>query len=114
MLLNAGDGTFPTNIELPGGSAYTSGGSAHVHKVDCGGLDGDGDLGGLLGNISRDSRVLPGGSAYTSGGLRSAHVHKVDCGGLDGDGDLGGLLGNISRDSRVLLNAGEAPSFLNC
>jgi hypothetical protein len=70
VLLNAGDGTFPTNIELPGGSAYTSGGSAHVHKVDCG--------------------------------------------GLDGDGDLGGLLGNISRDSRVLLNAGEAPSFLNC
>ena len=72
VLLNAGDGTFPTSVELPGGSA----GTQSIAAAD---VDGDGDLDVLLGNQGSPSRVLlnagdgtfktsielPGGSAYT-------------------------------------------------
>ena len=43
VLLNAGDGTFPTSIELPGGSATT-------RSIAAADVDGDGDLDVLLGN----------------------------------------------------------------
>ena len=43
VLLNAGDGTFPTSIELPGGGAST----LSIAAAD---VDGDGDLDVLLGN----------------------------------------------------------------
>ena len=51
VLLNAGDGTFPTSIELPGGSAGTN----SILAAD---VDGDGDLDVLLGNRDSPSRVL--------------------------------------------------------
>ena len=43
VLFNAGDGTFPTSIELPGGSASTS-------SIAAADMDGEGDLDVLLGN----------------------------------------------------------------
>jgi FG-GAP-like repeat len=43
VLLNAGDGTFPTSTELPGGSASTN----SIATAD---VDGDGDLDVLVGN----------------------------------------------------------------
>jgi len=52
VLLNAGDGTFPTSIELPGGSADT-------HSIAAADVDGDGDLDVLLGNEDTPSRLLP-------------------------------------------------------
>jgi hypothetical protein len=73
VLLNAGDGTFPTIIELPGGSSST-------RSIAAADVDGDGDLDVLLGSVGSPSRVLlnagdgtfpssielPGGSASTS------------------------------------------------
>ncbi|KOO33148.1 protein kinase [Chrysochromulina tobinii] len=104
VLLNAGDGTFPTSIELPGGSTST----LSIAAAD---VDGDGDLDVLLGNDGRPSRVLlnagdgtfptsielPGGSTSTLS-FAAADV--------DGDGDLDLLLGN-DGESQVLLNAGD-------
>ena len=43
VLLNVGDGTVPTSIELPGGSANTN-------SIAAADVDGDGDLDVLLGN----------------------------------------------------------------
>ena len=43
VLLNAGDGSFPTSTELPGGSEPTK----SIATAD---VDGDGDLDVLLGN----------------------------------------------------------------
>jgi hypothetical protein len=43
VLLNAGDGTFKTSIELPGGIMYT-------FSIAAADVDGDGDLDVLLGN----------------------------------------------------------------
>ena len=51
VLLNAGDGTFPTSIELPGGRAITM-------SIAAADVDGDGDLDVLLGNYGSPSRVL--------------------------------------------------------
>ena len=104
VLLNAGDGTFPTSIELPGGSSSTS-------SIAAADVDGDGDLDVLLGNQGSPSRVLlnagdgtfptsielPGGSASTS---------SIAAADVDGDGDLDVLLGNYGS-SLVLLNAGD-------
>ena len=73
VLLNAGDGTFPTSIELPGGSTST-------YSIAATDVDGDSDLDVLLGNFRSANRVLlnagdgtfptsielPGGSAYTT------------------------------------------------
>jgi hypothetical protein len=50
VLLNAGDGTFPTSIELPGTSAYS------IAAAD---MDGDGMLDVLLWNYGGPSRLLP-------------------------------------------------------
>jgi serine/threonine protein kinase len=105
VLLNAGDGTFPTSIELPGGSADT-------RSIAAADVVGDGDLAVLLGKDGSPSRVLlnagdgtfptsielPGGSAPT------ASIAAAD---VDGDGDLDVLLGNSGSPSRVLLNAGD-------
>ena len=44
VLLNAGDGTFKTSIELPGGNQYT-------FSIAAADVDGDGDLDVLLGNV---------------------------------------------------------------
>ena len=52
VLLNAGDGTFPTSIELPGGSV----GTRSIAAAD---VDGDGDLDVLLGVSGSPSRLLP-------------------------------------------------------
>jgi serine/threonine protein kinase len=52
VLLNAGDGTFPMSIELPGGSARTN-------SIAAADVDGDGDLDVLLGNEDTPSRLLP-------------------------------------------------------
>ena len=84
VLLNVGNGTFPTSIELPGGSAYTS--SADVDG------DGDGDLDVLLGG--RRS-------------IASSIVYSIAAADVDGDGDLDVLLGVAGSPSRVLLNAGD-------
>jgi hypothetical protein len=105
VLLNAGDGTFPTSIELPGGSAST-------YSIAAADVDGDGDLDFLLGNHGSPSRVLlnagdgtfptsielPGGSAPT---------YSIAAADVDGDGDLDVLLGNNGSPSRVLLNTGD-------
>ena len=105
VLLNAGDGTFATSIELPGGNTSTS-------SIAAADVDGDGDLDVLLGNQGSPSRVLlnagdgtfptsielPGGSAGT---------HSIAAADMDGDGDLDVLLGNEGSPSRVLLNAGD-------
>ena len=51
VLLNAGDGTFPTSIEL--------GGSANTYSIAAADVDGDGDLDVLLGNSGGPSYLLP-------------------------------------------------------
>jgi len=51
VLLNAGNGSFPTSIELPGGNATTS-------SIAAADVDGDGDLDVLLGNSGSFSCVL--------------------------------------------------------
>eukprot|EP00900_Chrysochromulina_parva_P027081 jgi/Chrpa1/9006/Chrysochromulina_OHIO_Genome00016930-RA len=51
VLFNAGDGTFPTFIELPGGGTST-------RSIAAADVDGDGDLDVLLGNYGSPSRVL--------------------------------------------------------
>ncbi|KOO31505.1 mastigoneme-like protein [Chrysochromulina tobinii] len=103
VLLNAGDGTFPTSIELPGGSASTN-------SIAAADVDGDGDLDVLLGNdplYGSASRVLlnagdgtfptsidlPGGSAST---------FSIVAADVDGDGDLDVLLGNSGGPSLLL------------
>jgi serine/threonine protein kinase len=107
VLLNAGDGSFPTSTELPGGSAQTK-------SIAAADVDGDGDLDVLLGigNYGSPSRVLlnagdgtfpmsielPGDNAYT---------YSIAAADVDGDGDLDVLLGNSGSPSRVLLNAGN-------
>eukprot|EP00900_Chrysochromulina_parva_P011546 jgi/Chrpa1/20392/Chrysochromulina_OHIO_Genome00025999-RA len=115
VLLNAGDGTFPTSIVLPGGSADT----LSIAAAD---VDGDGDLDVLLGNSGSDSRVLLNagdGTFSTSielpGG--SADTQSIAAADVDGDGDLdvllgnclglGQLLGNYYSPSRVMLNSGN-------
>jgi len=104
VLLNAGDGTFPTSIELPGGSGDT----LFIAAAD---VDGDGDLDVLLGNYGSPSRVLlnaGGGTFPTSielpGG--NASTYSIAAADVDGDGDLDVLLGNYGFPSQVLLNAG--------
>ena len=52
VLLNAGDGTFPTSIELP----YVVG--EITHSIAAADMDGDGDLDVLLGNDNSPSRLL--------------------------------------------------------
>ena len=86
VLLYVGSGTFPTSIELPGGSAYTS--SADVD------VDGDSDL-----------DVLHRGRRS----IASSIVYSIAAADVDGDGDLDVLLGAAGSPSRVqLLNAGES------
>ena len=51
VLLNAGNGTFPTSIELPGAGAYTT-------SIAAADVDGDGDLDVLLGMGDSPNRVL--------------------------------------------------------
>ena len=53
LTLNASGGTFPTSIELPGGSTSTL-------SIAASDLDGDGDLHVLFGNDCSSSRVLLG------------------------------------------------------
>ena len=105
VLLNAGDGTFPTNTTLPGDKLWT-------WSIAAADVNGDGYLDVLLGNHNRPSRVLlnagdgtfptstelPGGSAYT---------YSIAAADVDGDGDLDVLVGNYNGPSRVLLNAGD-------
>ena len=116
MLLNAGDGSFPTSIELPGGSAQTK-------SVVAADVDGDGDLDVLLGNSGSPSRVLLNkgdGSFPTSIELpvsvrdfdvldrkSIASTYSIAAADVDGDGDLDVLLGNWVSPSQVLLNAGD-------
>jgi len=111
VLLNAGDGTFPTSIELPGGSASTN-------SIAAADMDGDGDLDVLLGNYGSPSLVLlnagdgtfltsielPGGSSDTS---------SIAAADVDGDGDLDVLLGNYGSPSLVLLNAGDGTLLMS-
>ena len=51
VLLNAGDGTFPTSTVLPGGSdtRQTSGSATWTQSIAAADVDGDGDLDVLLG-----------------------------------------------------------------
>jgi serine/threonine protein kinase len=112
VLLNAGDGTFPTSIELPGGNAQT----ASIVAAD---VDGDGDLDVLLGNQGSPCRVLLNagdGTFPTSIELPSdiADTWSIAAADVDGDGDLDVLLGNQGSPSRVLLNAGDGtfPAFI--
>jgi serine/threonine protein kinase len=105
VLLNAGDGTFPTSTELPGGSAYTN-------SIAAADVDGDGDLDVLLGNQDSPSRVLLNagdGTFPTSTELPggSASTNSIAAADVDGDGDLDVLVGNYDSPSRVLLNAGD-------
>ena len=51
VLLNAGDGTFPTSIELPGGGTST----LSIAAAD---MNGDGDLDVLLGNYGDRKSVV--------------------------------------------------------
>ena len=62
VLLNAGDGTFPTSIELPGTSAYS------IAAAD---MDGDGMLDVLLWNYGGPSRLLPNRRCSQPGTARS-------------------------------------------
>ncbi|KOO31212.1 protein serine threonine, partial [Chrysochromulina tobinii] len=105
VLLNAGGGTFPTSITLPGGSART-------RSIAAADVDGDGDLDVLLGNYNSPSRVLLNAGDGTfptsielSGG--SAGTLSIAAADVDGDGDLDVLLGNNARNNVVLLNAGD-------
>ncbi|KOO20783.1 protein serine threonine [Chrysochromulina tobinii] len=105
VLLNAGDGTFPTSITLPGGSAITN-------SIAAADVDGDGDLDVLLGNYGSPSRVLlnaGGGTFPTSIELPGdiAETTSIAAADVDGDGDLDVLLGNSGSPSQVLLNAGD-------
>ena len=100
VLLNAGDGTFPTSKKLPSGSSNT-------YSIAAADVDGDGDLDVLLGNHGGPSQVLlnagdgtfpmsielPGGSAST---------YSIAVADVDGDGDLDVLLGNDGSSSRLL------------
>jgi len=104
VLLNAGGGTFPMSIELPGGSAFT-------YSIAAADVDGDGDLDVLLGNHNSPSRVLlnaGGGTFPTSIALPggSAFTYSIAAADVDGDGDVDVLLGNFNSPSRVLHNAG--------
>eukprot|EP00900_Chrysochromulina_parva_P004319 jgi/Chrpa1/13889/Chrysochromulina_OHIO_Genome00024570-RA len=100
VLLNAGNGTLWTSIELPGGSAFTS-------SIAAADVDGDGDLDVLLGNDGTPSRVLLNagdGTSWTSitlpgGGAATKSIAAAD---VDGDGDLDVLLGSFGTPSRVL------------
>jgi hypothetical protein len=94
---HASGGTFPTSIELPGGSTSTL--SIATLSIAAADLDGDGDLDVLLGTRLRSSRVLlnaGGGNFPTSielpGG--SAFTYSIAAADVDGDGDLDVLLGN--------------------
>jgi serine/threonine protein kinase len=105
VLLNAGDGTFPTSIELPGDSAFT-------RSIAAADMDGDGDLDVLLGNLGRASLVLLNagdGTFPTSIELPGGNENtwSIAAADVDGDGDLDVLLGNYGIPSRVLLNAGD-------
>jgi serine/threonine protein kinase len=105
VLLNAGDGTFPTSITLPGGSALT-------YSIAAADVDGDGDLDVLLGNQGSPSRVLLNvvdGAFLTSMELPGETVGttSIAAADVDGDGDLDVLLGKKGSPSRVLLNAGD-------
>jgi len=105
VLLNAGDGTFPTSIDLPGGTAST-------RSIAAADVDGDGDLDVLLGNYRSSSRVLlnagdgtfPTSIALPGGSANTLAIAAAD---VDGDGDLDVLLGNSGSPSRVLLNTGH-------
>jgi serine/threonine protein kinase len=105
VLLNAGDGTFPTSVELPGGSKST-------RSIAAADVDGDGSLDVLLGNHNFPSQVLLNagdGTFPTSvelpGGSKS--TRSIAAADVDGDGDLDLLLGNHNFPSQVLLNAGD-------
>jgi serine/threonine protein kinase len=104
VLLNAGDGTFPTSIELPGG--------AYTNSIAAADVDGDGDLDLLLGNDGSPSQLLlnaGGGTFPTSIELPdgSASTFSIVAADVDGDGDLDVLLGNFFSPSQLLLNAGD-------
>ncbi|KOO53264.1 hypothetical protein Ctob_016414, partial [Chrysochromulina tobinii] len=108
VLLNAGDSTFPTNITLPGGGAYTP-----TFSIAAADVDGDGDLDVLLGNYGSPSQVLlnAGDGTFPTnitlpGGGADTYTNSIAAADVDGDGDLDVLLGNLDTPSRVLLNAG--------
>ncbi|KOO34597.1 mastigoneme-like protein [Chrysochromulina tobinii] len=105
VLLNVGNGTFPTSIDLPGGIGDTN-------SIAAADVDGDGDLDLLLGNSGTPSRVLlnAGDGSFTTsitlpgGAVDTRSIAAAD---VDGDGDLDLLLGNSGSPSRVLLNEGD-------
>ena len=105
VLLNAGDGTFPTSIELPGSTQKTS-------SIAAADMDGDGDLDVLLGNDGGVSRVMHN-SNYVASRMsielpaKSDNTLSIAAADVDGDGDLDVLLGNYGEPSRVLFNAGD-------
>eukprot|EP00900_Chrysochromulina_parva_P006311 jgi/Chrpa1/15681/Chrysochromulina_OHIO_Genome00019244-RA len=94
LLLNAGGGTFPTSITLPGGSALT-------RSIAAADVDGDGDLDVLLGNEGGPSRVLLNagdGVSWTNitlpdGGGLCTETCESSSDGVCGDGGFGALSG---------------------
>ncbi|KOO29948.1 cytadherence high molecular weight protein 2 [Chrysochromulina tobinii] len=105
VLINAGDGTFPTSIELTKESLDTN-------SIAAADLDGDGDIDLLLGNDNSPSRLLlttGDGTFPTSTVLPGnlSNTFSIVSADIDGDGDLDVLLGNLGSPSRVLLNAGD-------
>ncbi|KOO33881.1 calcium binding hemolysin, partial [Chrysochromulina tobinii] len=111
VLLNAGNGTFPTSIALPARGGTGSSSFFYTNSIAAADVDGDGDLDVLLGNSRSPSIVLlnAGNGTFPTSIALPASAQSIAAADIDGDGDLDVLLGG-SRNS-VLLNAGDGVSW---